>query len=212
MISGIKSTLKLKRLVLVALYTGVFGGIFGGPSGAAGGQSDPAGTLTLPKVMAAVAKVSEGTVFFVEERHLYYLQEPIRVEGSLSYVAPAQLEKRITSPTTERQVIRGDILTIEGADGDAVTRVRISDYPILGTVITGLRTILSGDVDALRRVFVVEFKTQGQDWSISMAPKDDDVRLAVKDFVIRGVQDKVTEVYVAEPDESWTVIKITYQQ
>lgn len=164
---------------------------------------------TLPRLMNDMAQITVATARFAEERHLPYLDEPIRTYGTLHYRAPSYLEKRVHRPTKERAVIEGDQLVIESYDGGPSVTARISDYPVLRVITTSLRAILAGDIEALRRDYSIDFRGGATEWTLWLTPRQDELRLAVKTLRLGGVANKVTYLEITETNGARTIMRIS---
>lgn len=175
-------------------------------AGPAAGQSDD---WTLQRLMGAMAGRTEATARFTEERHLHYLDAPIRVEGELVYRAPLHLEKRILRPEQEFVTIDGDNLTIETPGSGTSTSARVSDYPVLRTLITGIHTIMAGDLETLQRVYSIEYRNEGTEWLILLSPRDEDVRGTIQEFRLGGNADKISLVQITESNGNRTIMHVT---
>lgn len=146
---------------------------------------------------ALVAEAEAGPIPFVEQRRLPYLTEPLIQSGTLARPTPERLEKHVTAPAREDFIIDGSAVSILRQDGSRLD-LSIYDSPLLLTLAHGLRGILNGDMDGLQRIFTPALDGTAADWTLSLYPKDEALREAVKSVVVTGTQGRVQTIAIAE--------------
>lgn len=163
---------------------------------------------TLPKLMAALASVPAAEATFTEERHLQVLTMVMRLEGTLSYTAPARLEKHVILPEEERLLIDGDRVSIETPkDGNRRT-MRVDDYPALSAFVAALRATMAGDQAGLQKYYRTALDGSEAQWRLSLTPLDDQVRQAISGVLIGGAANRVTRIEIQETNGDRSVIAI----
>ena len=167
---------------------------------------DPA--LSVPQLVAALAQGNNSTVRFSEERRLQYLTESLIVQGTLTFKPPNHLERLVLQPRWERMLITGDLLTIEKNATDPPTRVLLADYPVLDARVSSLRSLFSGDLEALQSLFEVSLDTQDEIWLLYLAPLPEPLKEAVREIQIGGSGDQVLSITVIESGGDVSVISI----
>lgn len=153
---------------------------------------------SLSELLEGLARHVSGTVSFSEVRHLSYLTEPLNLEGTLTFEPPARLERLVRSPTRERMVFDGDVLTIHASRTTPPARALLSDYPALDGFITALRAVLAGDQDTLDRIYETSLRGSEASWSLHLAPRPEPLRAALREVNIEGAAHRITRVEVLE--------------
>jgi hypothetical protein len=147
----------------------------------------PADEPGLARVMAALAAVRQRRATFVEEKSLPELDLPLRVEGTLAWVAPDRLERRVTSPIEERLSLAGERLTYERPDRGVRRDFTLSEQPEMGALVEAIRGTLAGDLPALRRHYDVAFGFQRDgSWRMVLTPLSLRLRGAVQRVTVTG--------------------------
>lgn len=160
--------------------------------------AQPASPWTPEKLMAVMATVREGTVRFREERHLRHLQSPVVLTGALSFKAPDLLVKEIRMPRWERSVITGNMVRIESKGPGGVRSFLLSDYPALQILIVAFRAVLTGNLAALRKHFIVGLSGDRRSWTLRLIPKAAALKERFAAVTIKGSGKKLTTAEFAE--------------
>src|SRR5690606_23895349 len=98
-------------------------------------------------LMEALADRPRFAAEFVEERSSFFLSRPITLRGTLHFDADRRLDKRVTSPYTERIVIDSDAVVIErvNEEGRAATtqrtRYSLANNPTLAKAVQGVSNV-----------------------------------------------------------------------
>jgi len=181
----------LKRTLAAAL---LIGSAVGAPAlGAA-----PATDGDLNALMALLAMRQHGHVQFVEQQFLSVLDHPLESSGDLRYDAPDRLEKRTLAPRPETLVLAGGVLTVDRGKSHRV--VDLHTYPQVQPFIESVRATLAGDRGALEKLFTLEFNGSLARWTLTLVPKDAQVKRSVAQVRIDGVQDQLLKVEIRQPD------------
>lgn len=143
---------------------------------------------TQENVMAALAAVKQSRVRFVEQRESRILESALTVTGTLTYRAPAHIEKHSLRPLDERFIADGDTLLLERQQaGKRFSRkLQLSEFPALAPLLAGLRGVLSGDAGLLAQHFAVEFMPLWNGWRLRLTPKDALARAQVESIRFEG--------------------------
>lgn len=126
---------------------------------------------SLEALMQARRAVQAAEARFVQERHSFLLDAPLRSEGRLLYRAPDVLKQEITAPYPSSLSLAGDTLTLD-KDGESHS-ISLRQYPQAGRYVEALRGVLSGDLATLREHFNLEFQGDQHQWSLALLPHDD---------------------------------------
>jgi len=161
----------------------------------------------LDELMRTLAQRRHGRVEFVEQHFLALLSRPVESSGELIYDAPDRLEKRTLEPKQESLLLAGDELTIRR--GRHVHVLDVKAYPQIEPVVASMRATLAGDLEALARVFRVEFGGDLERWTLILVPRESDVAKAVSQVRIDGVRDRLfrVEIRAADGDRSLLTLR-----
>ena len=164
--------------------------------------------LTLDRLMAELAGRGPGTVRFTEVKSSALLKAPIESSGTLSYAAPARLEKHTRSPRDERLVADRDTVVIERAARKERLELRLADYPAVRASIESIRGTLAGDLAALRRHYRVELEGTWPDWRLHLLPSDPELAELVQKVLIGGSGARVRRIEILEASGDRSVMTI----
>ena len=165
--------------------------------------------LALEPLMAALAKNGPGTVRFTETKTSAFLKTPIESSGTLTYAAPARLEKHTLAPRDERFVVDGETVLIENAARKTRFELRLGEYPAIRAFVESIRGTLAGDLAALRRYYRVELEGTWSDWRLHLLPSDQQMAELVQKVVIGGAGAEVRRIEILEASGDRTVMTIT---
>jgi Outer membrane lipoprotein carrier protein LolA-like len=164
--------------------------------------------LALEGLMAALARQGPGTVRFNEVKSSALLKAPIESSGTLSYAAPARLEKHTRSPRDERLVVDRDTVVIERAARGERFELRLADYPAVRASIESIRGTLAGDLAALRRYYRVELEGTWPDWRLHLLPSDPELAELVHKVLIGGSGARVRRIEILEASGDRSVMTL----
>jgi len=174
---------------------------------AAQGQAD-ALPFDLSKLMAQLAKNGAGTVRFREVKSMAVLKQPIELSGTLTFAAPARLERHTLAPHEERFVIDGETLVIERPAKGERLHLRLSDYPAVRAFAESIRGTLAGDLVALRQYYRVELDGTWSDWRLILLPSDAQMAELVQRILIGGNDGQVRRIEILETGGDRSVMTI----
>jgi hypothetical protein len=158
--------------------------------------------------MAALAKNGPGTVRFKETKSSALLKAPIESSGTLTYAAPARLEKHTLAPRDERFAVDGETVLIESATRKRL-ELRLADYPAIRAFVESIRGTLAGDLAALRRHYRVELDGAWSDWRLHLLPSDPQMAELVQKVLIGGTGGEVRRIEILEASGDRSVMTIT---
>jgi len=174
------------------------------------GNARPAdGPLTLDRLMAELAKVGSGTVRSTEVKSSDLLKQPIESRGTLTYAAPARLEKHTLAPREERFVVDRDAVVIERPARRERIEFGLDQYPAVRAFVESIRGTLAGDLAALRRHYRVELEGTSADWRLHLLPSDPQMAELVQKILIEGAGSQVRRIEILEASGDRSVMTIT---
>jgi hypothetical protein len=182
--------------------------IAGLPGSACTWAQEPATGWSLETLMRDLGQVRSSKARFVERKYLKVLNAPLELRGTLTYVAPGNLEKRTLSPKAETLTVEGDRLTIESAARNEHRTLRLQDYPVLWAFVESIRSTLSGDIQALERFYRIELEGGPLQWRLYLVPRDKEMRAVISLIRIGGSRDRVDRIEVHEANGDRSVMKV----
>jgi hypothetical protein len=170
--------------------------------------------VTLEQVMTALRTVHHVDARYIEHRTLHVLSKPIETRGSLHFEAPGHLEKT-TDPaadaSADRLTIDGDRLTIDRGSGASLLVLSLREHPEIGVLVESIRATLSGDGDALRRVFDVTPSGTIDHWQLVLQPRDPAQHALLQWMRVSGYAERITAIETADGEGDRTEMAIVEQ-
>ena len=181
----------------------------GAPAAAqeAGSQQNGAG-WGVQQLMRELGGVKRSQARFVERKYLKVLNAPLELRGTLTYVAPGNLEKRTLSPKPETLTVEGDRLSIQSAARNEPRTLRLQDYPVLWAFVESIRSTLGGDIAALERFYRVELEGGRARWRLYLVPRDPEMRAVISLINIGGSRGRIERIEVQETRGDRSVMRI----
>lgn len=175
--------------------------------------------VTLEQIMTALRTVHHVDARYVEHRYLHVLSRPIETRGSLRFEAPAHLEKATDGGVDgrgDRLTIDGDRLTIDRGAGDrgagaSPIVLSLHEHPEIGVLVDSIRATLSGDGDALRRVFDVTASGTIDHWQLVLQPRDTAQHALLQWMRVSGYGERITAIDTADGEGDRTEMAIVEQ-
>jgi hypothetical protein len=140
----------------------------------------------------------------------HFLTTPIKKSGRLSYTAPSRFEKHILTPTKESFVIEEDTVQYNNITQGVNHTLSLQDIPPLQVLITGLRSIFSGDLPTLQRFYQSKLNGNYHQWVLTMVPLDEEIQESVKFIRLRGIKNQINEIEIHESngDHSTLLLRV----
>lgn len=164
----------------------------------------------LEHLLNLFAGQSGSRVEFVEKRSNSLLRKPVVTKGILIYRENEILEKKITYPYKETYVIDGDTIRILDSDEELKRTVSLSDNPVLAVFIESFRSVLTGDLNKLRKYYSIQLAGSEKSWRMTLVPRDDNARKYVEKVIIAGSGSSVLKISVAEPSGDSSIMTLTH--
>jgi hypothetical protein len=178
------------------------------------GQADSNVPVTLDELMTTLRSVRHVEARYIERRTLHVLRTPIETRGSLRFSAPAHLEKA-TDPaadgSVERLTIDGDRLTIERGTAGSPIVLTLHEHPEIGVLVESIRATLSGDADALRRIFEVTPSGTLDHWQLVLQPREPAQRALLQWMRLSGYGERITAIDTANGEGDHAEMTIVEQ-
>lgn len=157
----------------------------------------------LPKLLQLFSEKKQNKVDFKEEKHAFYLDEPIKSSGHLEFYAPNKLNKFIITPEKVSQKLDGDTLTIH--DGNKTHVVDLNDHPEFSIILRSIIHVLSGNHAALKKDFKIKFESKLAGWTLSLRPHDSFTASHIDSIQMFGEKNIFLKMIVKEPNNDYTL-------
>ena len=159
--------------------------------------------LELPELLNLFAQNKQSTVDFNEEKHTFYLEQPVKSSGYLKFSAPNKLYKFILKPEKISQKIDGNELKIN--NNSQIQTINMDDYPEFSIILRSIINVLSGNHSALKKDFKINYENNTSDWTLSLLPHDSYVLSYVESIKMFGNKNKLTKIIVTEPNNDRSI-------
>jgi len=160
----------------------------------------------LPQLMSGFAAVEQSRARFHEEKHLAMLTEPLQLSGTLHYVRPDQIEKRVTQPYTESLRINHDRLEWETQGRTRTLSLR--SQPQIWALVESLRATLAGDLPALQRHYKVKLEGTRTQWSLTLEPRYASLSQFIEQIRMQGLDNQLRQVEIVEANGDRSLMRI----
>jgi outer membrane lipoprotein carrier protein LolA len=162
--------------------------------------------FSLDALMDMLRREKPATVHFNETRQMALLDRPLEASGELTFTPPDRLEKRTTSPGSERLVVEGDTLLMERAGRTQSASLR--QWPQVAAMLEGIRATLAGDRARLEQVYTVRLEGDAGAWRLVLVPREAEVARIVARVTLAGVQGRVRRVEIDQADGDRSLMQI----
>ncbi|MDR3099948.1 MAG: outer membrane lipoprotein carrier protein LolA [Paraburkholderia sp.] len=166
----------------------------------------PASAWTLDRLMSVLAQHKSGRAAFTETKYLAIASQPIESSGELVFVAPDHLEKNTLKPKPEHLVVDGDMLTVQ-RDNHKYT-LALARYPELGAFIESIRATLTGNRPVLEQTYQVALAGSGQDWTLTLTPRDSRMLKTVSTITLEGTGDSLRSVAIQQAGGDHSLMRL----
>jgi len=158
-----------------------------------------------------ISGTPDHEVRFQEERRLQLLSQPIRLTGTLRFVAPDRVEKHTATPRREDLVVDGEWASVRLYDRNTDTRFRISDDPVLQALMDTLRAILNGQPGRLAEYYEIEARGNAEAWTLHLKPLQEALAERIKAVEVAGAENWMKRIALWETTGDSMVIDITVE-
>ena len=161
----------------------------------------------LAQLTAQLARVKSGEANFNEKRRIEMLDRTLESSGRLMFRAPDRFSRETLKPRREKLEVIGNLLTL--SIGERSRTVQLDSAPEAAVIIEAVRGTLTGNQEALERMFVTAVSGSAERWSLELVPRDLRLRGQVAAVRVSGRDSAVREVQVllADGDRSTMTIE-----
>lgn len=148
----------------------------------------------LPALMQALAAVPAAEARFTEVRRMQLLRVPLEVQGTLRYVRPDTLERRVQSPYEETIRIEGSRVTVDNPARGERRSYALASLPAAYALVESLRATLAGDLAALERHYHLKLAGGREAWTLSLTPRDPGIAAMLTQVRLQGSAASITRI------------------
>ena len=163
--------------------------------------------LDLPELLHLFAQQKKSTVDFSEEKHAFFLEEPIKSSGYIEFSAPNKLNKFILKPEKISQKITGNILEIKNPNESHT--INLDDHPEFSVLLQSIISVLSGDLASLKKDFKIIFTNNLSSWSLLLTPHDSYISGYIESIKMFGNKNKLSRIIVTEPNNDRSITHLS---
>jgi hypothetical protein len=137
------------------------------------------------QIVAGLAREAPSSVVFTEARFSALLREPLIVSGTLGYLGPGSLERRVTRPYAETTTVRGESVRIE-REGESPRTFGLKRVPELHGFLAAFAGLLAGDATELEQDFTLSATGDLAAWQLELVPKEARARRRIRSVIVSG--------------------------
>lgn len=160
----------------------------------------------LAELTALLAQVRSGSATFVERREVAMLDRTQESSGRLSFEAPDTFVRETLKPREEKLAVVGNTVTM--SRGGRSRTLQLDAAPEAAVVVEAIRGTLTGNREALERLFETRVTGAAERWTLELVPRASRLREQVSSVTVRGERGKVGEVAVRLADGDRSVMAI----
>jgi hypothetical protein len=172
-------------------------------------DQSPASTWGVQQLMQSMTAIKSSRKKFTERKYMSVLTKPLESSGTLSYDAPARLEKHTQTPRDERMVLDHGIIVIEGPAGQVRRTMMVEQYPAIGAFVESIRATLAGDLQALEHYYRLRLEGGAEHWRLQLVPIDAATREVVREIRMEGRDNQIGSIEIFEASGDRSVMTVT---
>ena len=165
-----------------------------------------AGAFDLERLMLGLARTQAGEATFVEQRQVAVLDRTLLSSGRLWFEAPDTFVRETLRPAQERLAVAGNRVTL--SRGERSRTMELDAVPEAAVIVEAIRGTLTGNRQALERLFSAAVSGTAERWSLDLVPRDARLRGQVASVRVSGHEGIVREVQVLLADGDRSVMTI----
>ncbi len=165
-------------------------------------------------LMEMLSQVKEADLTFTEERSSAFLVGDIVLTGSLKYIAPDFIEKRVESPYKQRTKISGDTLLVEKTSqrGEStIQQYSLSSSEALSTIVEGFRATLAGNLAVLIENYNIALEGDMLTWLVTLTPKKPKLSDHLEKIALTGEEREIRTIETTNADGDIARLSLFYQ-
>jgi len=137
------------------------------------------------ELVASLGRPAPARTAFAEARFMKMLAQPLVVSGELAWLGGDRLERRVDHPSRETSTIADGEVT-QQREGREARRFSLKRAPQLQLLLDSFVALLGGDATRLEQSFQIRHDVRGEDWTLSLTPRDAALAHAIGHIDIDG--------------------------
>lgn len=133
--------------------------------------SAPEDTAAARELVASLGRPAPARTAFTEARFMKMLAQPLVVSGELAWLGGDRLERRVDHPRREISTIADGEVT-QQREGREARHFSLRRAPQLQLLLDSFVALLGGDAARLEQSFLIRHDARGEDWTLSLTPRD----------------------------------------
>ncbi len=165
-------------------------------------------------LMQMLAEVREADLTFVEQRSSAFLVGEIELKGTLKYIAPDFIEKRVETPYIHKIKINGDKLSVEKTTNRGETSTQqysLSSSESLRTMVEGFRATLAGNLAVLIDNYHIALEGDMLGWMVTLTPKKPELLDHIEKIALAGAKREIRTIETVNADGDVSRLLLSYQ-
>jgi len=170
---------------------------------------------TVDELFTKMATLSGLEATFAETKKVALLKMPLRSEGTLYYMRPGYLLRKVTAPKSSQVLITPERLELKDAQGTRTMDLRAR--PDVKLFVESFIKVLAGDQAALSKVFDLQFSPAAANaeppaagsWTLTLTPRAAPLNHLVRKLTLMGKGYAVERIEVLETKGDSSVTELT---
>lgn len=143
----------------------------------------------LDELLDSFAHIEALECRFHEEKRIALLSMPIVSDGTIHYVRPGRLARRVSTPSPQIVLIEGS--TLRMSDGAHDESIDLTSQPVVRSFVDSIVELLAGDRTALERSYLISMEAWGSSaggtgWRVTMRPRAEPLSTLLASVVFEG--------------------------
>ena len=157
---------------------------------------------TLDQLLASFARIEALECHFHEEKRIALLSMPIVSDGTIHYVRPGRLARRVSTPSPQVILIEGSSLRM--SEGGHDESIDLASQPVVRSFVDSIVQLLAGDRAALERSYVISMEGWGSSspggsgWRVTLRPRASPLSELLASVVFEGSGTTLARMIMSE--------------
>jgi hypothetical protein len=158
---------------------------------ASAAEAAPAPATSVEQLISRLRAMPGFSAAFEEEKQIALLALPLRARGSVHFIPPDRLLRRVTEP--EPSLLELDADRLVYTDAESSESLDLGANAMARVFAHTFTDVLAGDLERLRRTYEIEFRpeqagppTPETAWQLELVPSDPALARAIERISLRG--------------------------
>ena len=151
---------------------------------------------TLDQLLERFGRIEALECRFHEENRIALLSMPIVSDGTIHYVRPGRLARRVSTPSPQVILIEGSSLRM--SEGGHDESIDLASQPVVRSFVDSIVQLLAGDRAALERSYVISMDGAPGGWRVTMRPRASPLSELLTSVVFEGSGTSLARMVMTE--------------